>query len=179
MDPTKADATNGKSGDSPDSGKIDLSGVTRRGPGRPPGSGKKTAENPAPRKPSPEPVSLADAEFVAETFVSIIEIGDELLQNRLLAIIAKQVPAKTEEFQELQKAVRFGARDKDLVKRCLIRIAQKYAFLGRFAPELLLLGVLAQYGLRQARLFKFVETMAEEAKKQAGTIQKIVAEKAN
>jgi hypothetical protein len=153
----------GKSGDSTAIPAVNLAGI-KRGRGRPPGSGKKTPDAAQPGKGS-ENASLADAEFLADAVVAIVETGDEVLQNALMRKLSAAIPAKAGEFAELQDEIRLGAKDKDLIRKCVVRIAQKYALVTKFAPEILLLGVLAQYGLRQARLVRFVENAIVTAQK--------------
>lgn len=160
----KSEAENGKPTSASGNGKVDLSGVEKRGPGRPKGSTNKNPDAGGSSKRS-EADTSADAEFLADALVTIFEIGDEILQRRLLEKIRQVVPEKAEEFRTLQNQVRLNEKDTALIRKCVARIAAKYALLAKFAPEILLLGVFAQYGFRQIRMIKFVEEMAAEKAK--------------
>lgn len=156
----------GNAGDSGSVPRIDLSGV-KRGPGRPRKDGQPAGSGNAPKSSSPRPlpqVDSADAEFLADAVITIWECGDELLHTQLLRRIREAMPDKVDDFIKLQNQVRLGGRDKDLARKALLRLAQKYQFLARFAPEILLLGLFAQYSVRQLRLVRAVELMVEEAK---------------
>lgn len=144
---------------------VNLAGI-KRGPGRPrkdgqPSGSGDTKKSAAAR--APVQVDSADAEFLADAVITVWESGDELLHTVLLKKIRAAIPDKVDEFIELQNAVRLGTKDKELARKALMRIAQKYQFLAKFAPEILLLGLFAQYGARQLRVIKLVETMTSAA----------------
>lgn len=160
-------------------GRVDLGNVPRPG-GRPrkdglaSGSPEARAADAGKSHKSAKPskaleiVSDADAEFVADAIVTIWEIGDEILAMALLRRIQAAVPDKVREFQLLQQDVRFGEKDKTLVRKSVIRLAQRHPVIVRWAPELMLGVTIAQYGLRQARLFSFVSKIEAAAKERPG-----------
>lgn len=153
-----------------DGKRLDLSGV-KRGPGRPPGSGTK-AKGPDTPKPQSGGTndSKADAVFLADTVICLLEITDDISRRMLVRKVREFAPERAEEFQNLWTDCGLNEKDKRLTRMSVDRIAQKYGWLARFAPELLLLATLTQYGLRQARLHALIDDIAEEAEKKGRPI---------
>lgn len=142
-------------GNSDNGPKVDLSGIKKKR-GRPPGSGK-TGNNDAPKsgagRESAAPDAALDAGFLADAVCYLFETCDELLARKALGRIQKLFPDKIAEFEELQKQAGLTERDLGLVRKCVLRIAAKYDVVAKFAPEILLIGLGAQYCLRQSRVF--------------------------
>lgn len=146
-------------------GTLDL-GEIKRGRGRPPGSTNKAkSDNPGKTRESIPPISDADAEFLSEACVNLLECGDEIIARTLANKIAEVAPEHADEFKRLQADVGLNDKDKKMLRASVSAIAKKYAILGRFGPEILLLVFFGQYGYRQLKLAKFVNEVAEEAQK--------------
>src|SRR4051812_14423229 len=154
-------------GNSMDGGTVDLSAV-KRGRGRPPGSKSKTAPNSNAPKSAPAgvPVSDADAAFLSESCVLLLETGDEVIAKSLANRLAAACPERGDDFMRLHSQVGLNEKDKGMLRVSVAALVRKYAVLGRFGPEILLFVFVVQYGLRQVKLAKFVEqTIAEKKAK--------------
>lgn len=169
-------------------GKVDLSGVAKTGVPTNPTTGKplsrKNKEHPEykPRGPygaksaSPSaPVSDADAAFIAESCVLLLESGDELIAKTLARKLAKVAPEKAQDFIDLQKDVGLNEKDKGMLRASVSAIVKKYAILGRFGPEILLLVFLTQYSIRQIKLAHFVNEIVAERKGKTNGVKQVQA----
>lgn len=167
MDAKTESNGDGGEGATNNSGRLDLSGVVKRGRGRPPGS--KTKKEPgvdAPKRAeSGEVCSDADAEFLAETVIALFEITDDLSRKAVMRKIAELPEHMKAKVAELWSVAGFNDRDRKLTKMSVSALARKYSFLAKFAPELMLLAQMSQYGLRQLRLHQTLNEMAEDYKK--------------
>lgn len=153
-----------------DGGKVDLSQI-KRGRGRPPGSKSKAPDSPKSTQsvPERENTAKADAAFLAETGVTIFEIVDELSAKSLVRKIQKFAPHRAEDFRKAYEDCGLNAKDKHLTRLSLNAIAQKYSILGKFGPELCLMTVMAQYGVRQLKLHAMVNELVADEKRRRGT----------
>jgi hypothetical protein len=152
-------ATNGN-------GTVDLSQV-KRGRGRPPGSKNKTPTSDTAKSSAPfTPLSDADAEFISEAVVNLLECGDEILARTLEQKLSNAIPEKLPDFRQLRQSVGLNEKDKKVLRSSVTALVKKYGVLGRFGPEILLIVFLGQYSYRQLQLMKFVEGEVKAAKKE-------------
>ncbi len=136
-------------------------GTLKRGRGRPPGSkgsglgGPKLAA-PAPGA-APKVGPVVDTSFVQETAVSVLEIVDEglaaIVTNRARRIMP---PEHLATFLAMVEENKWDDGELILVKKSVGQIAAKYDWLNKYGPELLLVILLGQHGLKQARLMALV-----------------------
>lgn len=153
---------------------IDLSGVRPSKGGRPKGSkDTKPRANSAQKIPTLErterlpagEVSPEDAEYLADTCVLLLESGDEIFARSLAQKLAKVAPERGEDFLRLHATVGLNEKDKRMLRHSIKAIVRKYALLGRFGPEILLVVFLGQYAYRQMKLYTFVQRTVEEKTK--------------
>lgn len=146
-----------------DGGSVDLSAVKRKR-GRPPGSKTKSVSDAPKSEPGGAQSATIDSRFLSDTAVCLLEIVDEVSAKVLTQRIRKVAPDKAEAFAELYAEVGLNEKDKRLVGMSVEAIARKYSMLAKFGPEVLLVAALSQYGLRQAKLYQFVNAVAAERK---------------
>lgn len=164
----------GIGGDSENSGNIDLSAVKKRG--RPPGSKNKSNSDAEKHSPGSAPMSDVDAAFVAESCVLLLESTDEIIAKTLVEKLAKVAPERAQDFRDLQSKVGLNDKDRAMLRASVTAIVKKYAILGRFGPEILLLVFIAQYSYRQLKLSAFVTEICD-AKNGKKSEQKVTQEK--
>lgn len=148
-------------------GTVDLSGVVKRGRGRPPGS-KNGSGNAKATPPASEPLSETDAVYLADTVVLLLESADEIIAKTLTNRLTKVAPERAADFAALRQQVGLNDKDRNMARQCVKALVKKYAILGRFGPELLMLVFLGQYSYRQLKLGSFVADLELEHKKAAG-----------
>lgn len=149
---------------------LDTGGVIaprRNKGGRPLGSKNKTRSDDAPEKETPKRKAespSADPAFFVETVVSVYELADGTLCNVILSKVRRYVTAKEDqprvaEVEALVKANRLTDKDKEVLKRNLIALANKYPILAFVGPEVALLVFTGQYLMRMRQLSNLVETL--------------------
>ena len=150
----------------------------KRGRGRPPGSGSKSAAPgiSAPKIPStprapvaPDPDKLAEAKFIGTGFVSLVELAESFVHNNCAKRIEKRRPEKLGEFREIAEKLGLQPKEKDLIESSVAKIAEKYDWMTAHAPEFVLVVVMGQYALRQGSLIKFVNSTTKEEAKAEGS----------
>lgn len=165
---------NGSSQSVPDDAKNRISEITREvkskhggarpgsGPkpkGKPGGSSLGNAGSGSPTK-TEEPVSEADLEFVFETAKAGLTLIDKLITGRVynsvVAIDLKLEP----DAQKFSDQVHIDPTEVALVAGACKAIAQKYSFLARYAPEMMIAGWTASYGLRCATVIKEIKALS-------------------
>lgn len=104
------------------------------------------------------------AKFIGLGFVSLLELFESFVHSNGAKKIEKKMPEKMAEFRTMCEEVGLQAKEKDLIQDTVTRIAARYEFMTKYAPELVLGVTLAQYGVRQMSLLSFVERMTKETK---------------
>lgn len=143
---------------------------TPRKRGRPPGSKNSgtpidTGHTTKSRvKVDPTPDTLEAAKFIGVGFVSLLELFESFVHSNGAKKIEKKMPDKLAEFRMMCEEVGLQAKEKDLIQDTVQRIAARYEFMTKYAPELVLGVTLAQYGVRQMSLLSFVDKMTKEVK---------------
>ena len=147
-----------------------VTGETKRGRGRPPGS--KTKNKPVDlgiekEVYSPKPESgdnLESSQFIGEAFVSGLELVESFVHSNCAKKIGKVYPEKLGEFRDMAEKSGLQPKDKELAQKCAAKIASKYDVLLKHAPEFVLGAFLVQYSLRQVALIRFVENVTKNAR---------------
>jgi hypothetical protein len=142
--------------------------TAKRGRGRPPGSGNKNRplnfggekENISRRAPDVD--SLESAKFIGTALVTLVELGESFVHGSCSARIEKQRAEKLAEFLKLAEKFSLKETDKKLIADSMEKIALRYELLSKFGPEVVLSITLAQYGMRQLALMKFVNAVTKE-----------------
>ncbi len=137
--------------------------------GRPPGSKNSgtpintgvTAKSRVKVDPSPD--TLEAAKFIGVGFVSLLELFESFVHSNGAKKIEKKMPDKLAEFRMMCEEVGLQAKEKDLIQDTVQRIAARYEFMTKYAPELVLGVTLAQYGVRQMSLMSFVDKVTKAA----------------
>ena len=101
--------------------------------------------------------TLEQAKFLGEGFVALVELVESFVQNNCENKIRRKRPDKVQEFLETAKRFGLQEQDKKLISSSVEKIAGKYEFLTKFAPEFVLGVTLSQYGARQIALVRFVD----------------------
>lgn len=138
--------------------------------GRPPGSKNSgtpiitgaSAKSRAVSAPSVDQVEAA--KFIGLGFVSLLELFESFVHSNGAKKVEKKMPDKLAEFRMMCEEVGLQAKEKDLIQDTVTRIAARYEFMTKYAPELVLGVTLAQYGVRQMSLMSFVERVTKETK---------------
>lgn len=136
--------------------------------GRPPGSKNKnspldtgyTGESRA--TPSADVNTLEAAKFIGVGFVALVELAESFVHSSCASKIEKHLPHKLVEFKEMAGKLGLQEKDREVMADSMTKIAGKYNFLTAHAPEIVLAVIMAQYGLRQMSLIKFVDAMTKE-----------------
>lgn len=126
--------------------------------------------NPPAAKTNPD----SDPAFVVETGLALLEIADEGLAAILNKKVRSFLPAdKCETLIAMRRDASLGKHEKDLVEKSLTEIVRKYDWASKYGPEILLGLVLAQYGVRQARVFAMIGRLEKEilAARKGGKIE--------
>jgi len=136
--------------------------------GRPPGSknGVKTIDTGGSEKPvaaSVPPVdALESAKFIGVGVVALLELGESFIHSNCANKIEKRLPSKLAEFKEMAGKMQMQEKEKELIAQCSEKIAVRHELLTKYAPEAVLIVTLAQYGLRQASLMRFVDNVTKQ-----------------
>lgn len=168
VESTANGGTLGNGGASPDGALAGrLAGLkVKRGRGRPPGSGKTSRV--AMETPSRNVSSVSDEDtkrdciFFVETAISLAQVGDGFLKEVLLQRLKSYgvESSRVEEFRKsLLEPASLGPREIEILRAQLTALALKYDILRKIGPEIGLVIFLAQYALRQWRVYRFVEQM--------------------
>lgn len=138
--------------------------------GRPPGSKNSgtplvTGTSTKSRVISPPSIDQIEAaKFIGLGFVSLLELFESFVHSNGAKKVEKKMPDKLAEFRMMCEEVRLQAKEKDLIQDTITRIAARYEFMTKYAPELVLGVTLAQYGVRQMSLMSFAERVTKETK---------------
>lgn len=108
---------------------------------------------------SPNPDTLENAKFLGAGFVALVELAESFVHSSCAVKVEKRLPSKLAEFKQMAAQVGLQEKDKEVMANCVEKISAKHNWLTRFGPEVVLGVVMAQYGLRQVSLMRFVENV--------------------
>lgn len=104
-------------------------------------------------------VSEADLEFVYETAKAGLTVLNKIITTKVydstLAVDSRLEP----EALKFSKEVDLPADEIDLVGKSCKAIAAKYTFLAAYAPEMMLAGWMASYGLRVTNVLREIKQL--------------------
>ncbi len=150
--------------------------IPKRGRGRPPGSkstapGVAASKNPAPARASapPDAELLSQAKFIGTGMVALVELGESFVHGNAARRIEKHRPEKLEEFKDIAERLALQDKEKEIIETSVAKLAERYEWMTTHAPEFLLCVTVAQYGLRQLHLLKFVNEVTKARPKEAGS----------
>jgi len=171
----------GESGDRGDAPPISVNIVEKRGRGRPrkdgapTGSGKGVVlpmQKPSIQKSNtgkPPAVDVVEgAKFLGDAAVSCLGCVEAFVGESCAKKVAKSFPEKLKEFEEMLATAALKDGEKKLIASSVEKIAMRHEAITKFAPEILLLVVLGQYGLRQTALIRFVNSVSPKEVKENG-----------
>ncbi len=149
-------------------------GGARNGAGRKSSSGSMGAnqalgKNSQDQAAQPEaPVSEADLEFVYETAKAGLTVLDKVVTDKVYkSVVAIDIKFEPDA-RKFESAVRIEDAEIDLVAKSCKAIASKYSILARYAPEMMLAGWVATYGLRVTSVLKEIKALTEAVKAMKG-----------
>jgi hypothetical protein len=147
--------------------------TAKRGRGRPPGSGNKNrplnfgAEKENVSRRAPDVDAVESAKFIGTALVTLVELGESFVHGSCSGRMEKKRPEKLAEFLKLAEKFSLKETDKKLMADSMEKIAMRYDLLTKFGPEVVLSVTLAQYGMRQLALMKFVNAVTKELEQPA------------
>ena len=150
-------------------------GGARPGAGRR-GSAKETSGNqnmggstPSQAGQPETPVTEADLEFVRETAKAGLTVLDKVVCDKVYkSVVAIDIKLEPDA-RKFESQVRIEESEIDLVAGACKAIAQKYSIIARYAPEMMLAGWCATYGLRVTSVLKEIKALTEAVKAMKGT----------
>lgn len=90
------------------------------------------------------------------------EIGDDLFVILIMGRARLKLPPDIlEKFREEVNHLRFGEKDKNLVRQAGIALARKYPFLTKWGPEIILVVCAVQYGARMGNALRKVNALPD------------------
>lgn len=156
--------------------------IPKRGRGRPPGSkstppGVAASKNPAPPRAAvaPDVELLAQAKFIGTGMVALVELGESFVHGNAARRVEKFRPEKLEEFKEIASRLGLQEKEKEIIETSVAKLAERYEWMTTHAPEFLLCVTMAQYGIRQMHLLKFVNEVTKTKPQQDGSKNSVPA----